>query len=54
MSDWSEDEPGWSDESTDDPLHADDRNFYKVEKWSKDGTKVDRLLYTGKQSGKGS
>src|SRR5215472_12963207 len=34
----------WSDEQTDDPLYADDRNFYKVEKWTKDGTKVDRML----------
>ena len=35
----------WSDETTDNPLYADDRNFYKVEKWTRDGTKVDRLLY---------
>ena len=27
--------------------YADDRNFYKVEKWTKDGTKVDRLLCAG-------
>ena len=26
-----------SDEETDDPLLADDRNFYKVEKWTQDG-----------------
>ena len=26
----------WSDEKTDDPLHADRRNFYKVEKWSRE------------------
>jgi hypothetical protein len=31
------------DEETDDPLVADDRNFYKVEKWTRDGMKVDRL-----------
>ena len=37
----------WSDEETHDPLYADDRNFYKVEKWTRDGTKVDRLLYAG-------
>ena len=37
----------WSDEETDDPLRADDRNFYKVEKWTKDGMKIDRLLYAG-------
>ena len=24
----------WSDEETDNPLYADDRNFYKVEKWT--------------------
>ena len=28
-------------------FYADDRNFYKVEKWTKDGTKIDRLLYAG-------
>jgi hypothetical protein len=36
----------WSDEETDNPLYADDRNFYKVEKWTKDN-KVDRMLYAG-------
>jgi hypothetical protein len=34
-------------EQTDNPLHADDGDFYKVEKWTRDGTKVDRLLYAG-------
>jgi hypothetical protein len=33
-------------EETDSP-YADDRNFYKVEKWTRDGTKVDSLLYAG-------
>jgi hypothetical protein len=33
----------WSDETTDKPLLTDDRSFYKVEKWAKDGTKADRL-----------
>ncbi len=33
------------DEETDDPLVADVRNFYKVEKWTRDGSKVDGLLY---------
>jgi hypothetical protein len=37
----------WSDDETDEPLVADHRNYYKVEKWTKDGTKVDRLLYAG-------
>jgi hypothetical protein len=27
----------WSQEETDDPLYADQRNFCKVEKWSRDG-----------------
>jgi hypothetical protein len=26
---------------------ADHRNFYKVEKWTKDGSKVDHMLYAG-------
>jgi hypothetical protein len=37
----------WSDEETNEPLIADDRNFYKVEKWTKDGAKVDRMLHAG-------
>ena len=41
-----------SDEETDDPLRADDRNFYKVEKWTRDGTKVDSLLYAGNGLGR--
>ena len=40
----------WSDEKTDDPLIADHRNFYKVEKWTRDGMKVDSLLYAGNNS----
>ena len=36
-----------SDEETDDPLYADDRNFYKVEAWSRDGMRIDALLYAG-------
>lgn len=26
---------------------SEERNFYKVEKWTKDGSKVDRLIYAG-------
>ena len=44
---WWSDDPNWSDEETDNPLYADYRNFYKLEKWTKDGTKIDRLLYAG-------
>jgi len=36
-----------SDEETSHPLKADALNFYKVEKWTKDGTKVDRMIYAG-------
>jgi hypothetical protein len=28
-------------------LIADHRNFYKVEKWTKHGAKVDRMLFAG-------
>ena len=42
----------WSDEQTDDPLYADDRNFYKVEAWSRDGMHIDALLYAGNNFGK--
>jgi hypothetical protein len=31
----------WSDEQTDNLPLADERNFHKVEKWIKDGAKVD-------------
>ena len=36
-----------SDEETDDPRYADRRNFYKVEKWSRDGLRVELMLYAG-------
>ena len=42
--------PSWLIRATkkhDDPCYADDRNFYKLEKWTKDGSKVDSLLYAG-------
>jgi hypothetical protein len=42
----------WSDEETNEPLIADHRNFYKVEKWTRDGTKIDSLLYAGNNLGK--
>jgi hypothetical protein len=41
-------------EETTDPLVADLRNFYKVEKWTRDGTKVDSLLYAGNSLGRRS
>jgi hypothetical protein len=34
-------------EETDDPHYADRRNFYKVEKWSRDGLRVELMLYAG-------
>ena len=39
--------PTQSEGETSDPLIADHRNFYKVEKWTKDGAKVDHMLYAG-------
>ena len=36
-----------SEEETNDAHIADHRNFYKVEKWTKDGSKIDRMLYAG-------
>jgi hypothetical protein len=37
----------WSDEETDNPLYADERNFYKVERWSKDDQQIEAMLYAG-------
>jgi hypothetical protein len=37
----------WSDQEAHDPFYADERNFCKVEKWTRDGTKVDSLLCAG-------
>jgi hypothetical protein len=34
----------WSDEETNEPLIADHGNYHKVEKWTKDGAKVDHML----------
>ena len=42
----------WSDDEINDPLVADVRNLYKVEKWTRDGTKVDSLLYAGNSLGR--
>ena len=36
-----------SDEETDEPLIANDRDNYKIEKWTKDGSKLERMLYGG-------
>ena len=37
----------WPDEETDHPHDANRRNFYKVEKWSRDGLRVELTLYAG-------
>jgi hypothetical protein len=37
----------WFAEETDDPLNADRRNFYKLEKWCKDGKQIEELLFVG-------
>jgi hypothetical protein len=41
----------WFKEETEDPLVADTRNFDIVEKWTRDDTKVDSLLYAGNNLG---
>jgi len=38
----------WSDEETDNPLYADRRKC-KVEKWSRDGLRVELVFYGGKK-----
>jgi hypothetical protein len=43
-----------SDEETSHPLKADALNFCKVEKWTKDGTKVDRMILCRQQPGQGA
>jgi hypothetical protein len=37
----------WFDEETDDPTHADRRNYYKVEKWTRDGQRIAELVFGG-------
>ena len=37
----------FDEETTDDPHYADRRNFDKVERWSRDGMRVDLVLYAG-------
>ena len=51
MSDPKPDDVDFHEETTD-PLVADLCNFYKVEKWTPDGTKVDSLLYAGNSLGR--
>ncbi len=36
-----------SHETTESPVYADKRNFYKVERLTKDGLHVSELLYAG-------
>jgi hypothetical protein len=42
----------WFHEETDDPLHADRRNFYKVEKWSRMGSALRNCCSLGTASTK--
>jgi hypothetical protein len=51
MPDQKPDDPAVHEE-TDSATYADDRMFYKVEKWTRDGTKVDSLLYAGNSLGR--
>lgn len=34
-------------QETDDPVDTDERNFYKVERWSDDDQHIEALLYAG-------
>jgi len=34
-------------EETTDPVVADDRNFFKVELWTRNGQHIQRILYAG-------
>ena len=43
--------PTQSEGETSAPLIADHRNFYKVEKWMKDGSKVDHHALCREQRG---
>jgi hypothetical protein len=42
----------WSAEETDNQLKADDRNFYKVEQWSRDRQRIERMLFAGNSLGR--
>jgi hypothetical protein len=37
----------WSHEETDNVIYAYRRNFYKVERWTKDGQHFEQLLFAG-------
>lgn len=37
----------WSEEETTDDYYADKRNFYKVEEWTRDDQRIERLIYAG-------
>ena len=41
-----------ADEETNDPHYADRRNFYKVEKWRRDGLRVELMLYASNHADK--
>ena len=37
----------WPDDGTNEPLLPDHRNFYKAEKWTREGQRVERMLSAG-------
>jgi hypothetical protein len=37
----------WSAQERSDQNYADERNFYKVKKWIKDGMRLERMIYAG-------
>ena len=53
MSQSSGDERNIFAEITNAPQYADERNFYKLETWSKDGMHLTGMLHAGKQTSNG-
>jgi hypothetical protein len=39
-------------EETANKIYADHRNFFKVEKWTKDGSKIDSMIFAGNDLGR--
>jgi hypothetical protein len=37
----------WGDQETTDPIEADNRAFFKVELWSKDGNRILKMIHAG-------
>jgi hypothetical protein len=49
---WPDEEDTFRFDKIQHPPIADDSDLYKLEKWTSDGSKVDRLVYAGKDLAK--